>query len=286
MEVRFRTKEKDMKNIDIIKKHIGEYATEEMLKNIDCYVRPQLSVFIPTSETGYFPSEHPHPSYIIKIFFEQRTDKQMHYEAEITSPQTKYSVGNKNHFYCIMIDKDFFEKRYLMYGDKLPRFCMHKFEMCSDVLKALNTFAFESSKSMLNSDITLDAQSEIITHWIIRSIFGETLDMRAISDDYSVARAQHYMEQHYMDNITVAKLSELGYVSPSSFNRRFKNEIGITPIEYLIEIRLKHAKTLLKRKNIPITEIAMRCGFGSNSHFSSCFQNKVGISPSEYRDRY
>ena len=158
--------------------------------------------------------------------------------------------------------------------------------MCSDILKALNTFAFEYSKSMLNSDITLDAQAEIITHWIIRSIFGETLDLRAVSADYSVARAQHYMEQHYMENITVAKLAALGYVSTSCLNRRFKNDNGITPIEYLIEIRIKRAKTLLKRKNIPITEIALQCGIGSNSHFSSCFQNRTGVSPSEYRDRY
>lgn len=50
--------------------------------------------------------------------------------------------------------------------------------------------AFEYNKSMMNSDITLEAQATVITHWIIRSILGETLDMRAVSSDYSVARAQ------------------------------------------------------------------------------------------------
>lgn len=270
-----------MKGFEIIKQLIGEVVTENNLKNIDCYVRPQLSILIPTSEINILGSEYIHPSYIVKIYFEQRTDKQMHYQAEITSPDTAYSADGENHFYCIMIDKEYFEKRYLMYADKIVNYCKYKFEMCSDVLKALNTFAFESSKAMKNSDITLDAQLEIITHWIVRSIFGETLDLRAVSNDYSVARAQHYM-----DNITVAKLAALGYVSPSCFNRRFKNEVGITPIEYLIEIRIKRAKTLLRRKNIPVTEIAMRCGFGSNSHFSSCFQSKTGVFPSEYRDRY
>ena len=138
---------------------------------------------------------------------------------------------------------------------------------------------------MMNSDITLDAQTEIITHWLIRSIFGETLDMRAVSEDYSVARAQHYMEQHYMENVTVSKLAELGYVSPSAFNRRFKKEIGITPIEYLIEIRIKRAKVMLKRRDISITDIAMRCGFNSGAHFATCFRKHVGITPAEYRER-
>lgn len=120
---------------------------------------------------------------------------------------------------------------------------------------------FQYSKSMMNSDVTLDAQTEIITHWLIRSIFGETLDMRAVSSDYSLARAQHYVEQHYMENITVEKLANLGYMSRTTFNRQFKKEIGITPIEYLIEVRIKLAKLMLKRKENAITDIAMRCGF-------------------------
>jgi len=95
------------------------------------------------------------------------------------------------------------------------------------VLKALNTFAFEYSKSMPHADVTLDAQAEIITHWIIRSLLGETLDMRAVSSDYSVARAQHYMEQHYMEPITVSKLAALGYVSASAFQHKFKQATGV-----------------------------------------------------------
>ena len=277
-----------MRNFDIIKELMGEKIAEKDVADIDCYVRPQLGVFIPTGQAAncFNNINISCPSYVIIIYFEQTDDKQMHYHAEITSPYTHFSIKTGQHYYCLMIEKGYFEKRYLMYSDDVSRYNCHSFEMCSDILKALNTFAFEYSKSMMNSEITLDAQSEIITHWIIRSVFGETLDMRAVSSDYSVARAQHYMEQHYMENITVSKLASLGYVSLSGFNRRFKKETGITPIEYLIEIRIKHSKTMLIRKNIPVTEIAMRCGFGSSAHFSDCFRTRTGISPSEYRDKY
>lgn len=277
-----------MKDLDIIKKLLGDKIKEDDILNFDCYVRPQLGVFIPISDTCEYmlKPDNTHPSYMIIIYFEEDSDKLNHYYAEVTSPDTLYTDKRGLHYYCLMIEKEYFEKRYKMYADDVPVFKEKKFEMCSDILKALNTFAFEYSKSMMNSDITLDAQTEIITHWIIRSIFGETLDLRAVSADYSVARAQHYMEQHYMDNITVSKLATLGYVSASCFNRRFKKETGITPIEYLIEIRIQRAKTMLRRKNIPVTDVAMRCGFGSNAHFSSCFQSRVGISPREYRDKY
>lgn len=272
-------------NMDIIKKLAGDDITEDELAGADCYARSQLGLFIPIAEKGCFGKDHVYPSYVVTISFEQSENKYSHYKSEITSPH-EVCCGKGQHCYIIMIERAYFEKRFLMYSDAVPIFKGQRFEMCSDILKALNTFAFEYSKSMINSDITLDAQAEIITHWLIRSIFGETLDMRAVSADYSVARAQHYMEQHYSENITVAKLAELGYVSASSLNRRFKKETGITPIEYLIEIRIEKAKLFLRRKNIPVTDIAMRCGFGSSAHFSSCFQSRTGITPSEYREKY
>ena len=109
----------------------------------------------------------------------------------------------------------------------------------------------------------------IITHWIIRSILGENMDMRSISSNYIVARAQHYIEEHFNENITVSQLAQLGHMSDSNFNRMFKKETAQTPIEYLIIIRVQKSKTLLRRKDIPITEIAMRCGFGSSAHFAN-----------------
>ncbi len=277
-----------IKDFELIQNLIGASTVEEELRYVDCYVRPQFGLFIPIAgPCGYaLRSDHTHPSYMIVICFGENTEKQYHYHAEITSPDIPHNDKEEQHYYCLLIARDYFEKRYKMYSDSLPIFKEYSFELCSDILKTINTFAFEYSKSMLNANITLDANAEIITHWIIRSIFGETLDMRAVSNDYSVARAQHYMEQHYAENITVSRLAELGYVSPSCFNRRFKKETGITPIEYLIGIRIKCAKTLLRRKEIPITDIAMRCGFGSSAHFSSCFQSRTGITPTEYRERF
>ena len=276
-------------NMDInslIKNLVGDTA-EFNSSQFDCYVREKFGVFIPIFDNIAEQSgEQTHPAYEVIINFDLQSDKPKHYWAMITSPNVIHNRNQSMHCYSIFIEKKYFEERYLMYAESIPNFKEKAFEFCSDILKALNTYVFEYSKSMMNSDITLEAQTEIITHWLIRSIFGETLDMRAVSSDYSLARAQHYMEQHYMENITVEKLANLGYMSKTTFNRHFKSELGITPIEYLIEIRIKMAKLMLKRKENPMTEIALRCGFGSSAHFSSCFQQHVGLTPSEYRDKY
>lgn len=275
-----------MNTNSLIKQLVGDVDKFDV-SSYDCYVREKFGILIPIFESEEKNSiKYMHPSYEISILFEMNSEKPKHFWAEITSPNILHNKNSSMHTYLLYIEKEYFEKRFLMYADGVPVFKGKRFEFCSDILKALNTFVFEYSKSMMNSDVTLDAQTEIITHWLIRSMFGETLDMRVVSMDYSVARAQHYIEQHYMESITVEKMANLGYMSKTSFNRRFKKEVGITPIEYLIEVRIKMAKLMLKRKENQITDIALRCGFGSSAHFSACFQKHVGLAPSEYRDKY
>lgn len=288
-----------MKDFDTIKSLIGENLTEQELKHVDCYVHNKVGLFIPSTGQCRYASRnnHSHPAYMVTIIFSDSDNinfekkielKDKHYLATVTSPNICHNdiFDEFNRYYCVMIDKDYFEEQYKLYSEKIPQFNLHQFSLCSDILKTLNTFAFEYSKNMKNSDITLNAQSTLITHWIIRSILGENLDMRSVSSNYQVGRVQQYIEQHFNENITVKKLAQLVYMSESSLNRLFKKETSSTPIEYLIESRIEKSKTLLRRKDITITEIAERCGFGSTSHYTSCFKRIVNISPTEYRDSY
>lgn len=274
-----------MKNFESIKNLVGSTLVEEDLKFIDFYCTQNFGLFIPVGgQCGYaLKKNHTHPSYMIVIYFDKDVTGVNHYRAIAIAPGIPHNDEPDLHYYAMCIDKEYFEERWKLYDKNLPDFSQLNFSICSDILKTLNLFAFESSKQMLNSRITIAAQTEIITHWIIRSILGETLDMRAVSNDYSVARAQHYIEQHLSENITVKKLASLGYVSTSGLTHKFKAEIGVSPIEYLIEVRIRHAKNLLRRKNLSVTEIALQCGFSNTAHFSSTFQKREGISPKEFQ---
>ncbi len=288
-----------MEDDKLIKALIGDSVTEDDLRFVDCYVHKHLGLFIPSVGACQYAirPNHTHPSYMFIISFLEHPSgikpqiilKDNHYFATALSPDILHQEHDDNvfpHYYCILIEKDYFESQYRMYSEEIPEFIWKQFAICHDVLKTLNTFAFEYSKKMQNSDITLDAQCTIITHWLIRSILGETYDMRTISSNYAVARAAHYIEHHYSENITVARLAELGNISVSSFNRIFKKESNLTPKEYLIDVRIEKSKLLLRRNEIPITEIALRCGFASSSHFSNSFNHKYNMTPSEYRSRY
>ena len=283
-------------DFELIKSLIGDTVTKEDLKYVDSYVYSKIGVFIPSMGPCKYAMRpfHTHPSYMITIVFSKDKSqieadieiKENHYYATILSPNIPHEDKFLTDYYCILINKEYFDEQYKMYTDEIPEFNFKQFLLCSDILKTLNTFAFEYSKKMKNSNITLDAQSTIIVHWIIRSILGENYDMRSISSNYSVARAEHYIEQHYSEKITVKKLADIVNMSVSSFNRIFKKETKLTAIEYLIETRIEKSKKLLIRKEIPITEVAMRCGFNSSAHFSSSFSKLINITPSEYRQYY
>ncbi|MGN0395496.1 MAG: helix-turn-helix domain-containing protein [Coprococcus sp.] len=263
--------------------------TEEQLEYVDCYVHNHFGIFIPFQEgCGYAAQQnHTHPSYMIVIHFEEREEYYAQYEAYILSPELPHTDDFPDYqYYCILIDKEYFENVYRMYEDEVPVFDFRHFQVCHDILKTLNLFAFEYSKNMKNSAVTMEAQATILTHWLVRSLLGESLDMRSISSEYAVARAQHYIEQHFSEEITVGYLAKLGNLSESSFNRKFKKELQMTPMEYVMDVRLEQAKKLLKRAEIPITQVALRCGFGSGSHLASGFQKAYHTTPSEYRKRF
>lgn len=289
--------EVSMQSLDKIKTLIGETVTQEDLRFVDCYVHDKIGIFIPSMGQCQYAIKpnHTHPSYMFTIYFDPKSCGSVkidipdnHYLSTVLSPRIKHQDNGPEflHYYCILIEKQYFESQYLLYAPSVPEFQFLQFSVCHDILKTLNIFALESGKSMKNSDITLTAQSTIITHWLIRSILQENYDMRTMSSNYGIARAQHYIEQHLEESVTVNTLATIANMSVTHFNRTFKKELGMTPIEYLIAIRLTQAKKLLLRFDYSITDISLKCGFNSNAHFSSTFQKKLGLTPTEYRNSY
>lgn len=91
---------------------------------------------------------------------------------------------------------------------------------------------------------------------------------------------------HYPEDVTVPDLAKLCNLSVSHFRRLFHRTMGRSPSEYLLEVRMRMARSLLKATAIPISEVSMIIGFGSLSSFNRHFKECNGISPREYRGKH
>lgn len=98
-----------------------------------------------------------------------------------------------------------------------------------------------------------------------------------------MAEAAAFMENHYMDDITIEQVLEISHYSQRHFIRLFSAAYNTTPQKYLMNIRIRRACTLLTETSLPITEIAIRCGFGDSNYFSRAFRKAKGITPSQFR---
>lgn len=104
---------------------------------------------------------------------------------------------------------------------------------------------------------------------------------------YPVASmAIEYMKQHYMEPLTVQQMADYCCLSASHFHKLFLETVHTTPNNYLCQIRLAAAKTLLQTTSLPISEIAFKCGFNSQAYFSDCFKRHFAISPKEFRNSF
>ncbi|MGN0314669.1 MAG: helix-turn-helix domain-containing protein [Fusicatenibacter sp.] len=101
---------------------------------------------------------------------------------------------------------------------------------------------------------------------------------------YVVEQIVDYMDQHYNEKISLDRIAENMYLSPFYISRIFKSEIGTTPINYLINMRMEKAKQLLKtRSDASVQEIAECVGYEDAYHFSKLFKKHYGESPTKYR---
>jgi transcriptional regulator GlxA family with amidase domain len=100
---------------------------------------------------------------------------------------------------------------------------------------------------------------------------------------WQVRRAEQYIETHWNQPITITSLARATAASARSIFYHFKNSRGQSPMSFLKQVRLEHAREMLERSGISrsVTDIAIECGFGNLGHFAGDYLKRFGEHPSD-----
>ncbi|MEK3800577.1 AraC family transcriptional regulator [Peribacillus sp. FSL H8-0477] len=110
----------------------------------------------------------------------------------------------------------------------------------------------------------------------------EKTSSEKISKD--MAYIKNYIKQHFREEINLDTLAEVGHINKYYLSHSFKKAFGVSPIEYLIQMRIRESKILLETTNYPISNISAITGFSSQSFFAQSFKRVTNMSPSQYRN--
>ena len=100
---------------------------------------------------------------------------------------------------------------------------------------------------------------------------------------YKLRRVVEFIDAHIDQPISLENLAAAAAVSPFHFHRQFKKATEMTPHQYVIQMRVKHARSLLAQSDLPLVEIAARVGFSDQSQFSNNFRKCTSVTPKAYR---
>ena len=106
------------------------------------------------------------------------------------------------------------------------------------------------------------------------------------SKQQSVVNVKEYIDTHFAEKISLDELSEKFLLNKYYLERIFKEQFGTSIIKYLLNVRITHAKQLLRFTDKSVEQIGTECGISPLYYFSRIFRQIEGISPSEYRMRW
>lgn len=129
---------------------------------------------------------------------------------------------------------------------------------------------------------------EELIYRLLRSEVAGALQsvLRPAGDADKIQLAMRYLRAHLDRPVAVEEVARHVAMSPSHFAHRFRAVARVSPMQYLKQQRLHHARTLLLADGLRVSEAAVRAGYESTSHFTREFKSAFGVAPGEFTRRF
>lgn len=154
----------------------------------------------------------------------------------------------------------------------------------SELLYYLNNLLRELEDRKINYELSCKSILTLFLIYIMRNTSSDVfITENSQKVNLECMKIKNYIDSHYSENITLDFLSNLTYVNKFHLVHLFTKEMGISPINYLINKRIDESKSLLSTTNYSIRDISSMVGFSNSSYFSQMFKKITGISPKDFR---
>ena len=144
----------------------------------------------------------------------------------------------------------------------------------------------EMSDNRYSKDLmiqTLTVELMINLSRAMRNEWEENIRVKTGKAKELVAIARQYMDDNFDQGITVAQAAQYVFLSQGYFTRAFRDETGMSPMNYLMKKRIERACLLLENNEIKVSAISLQSGFSSPQRFNVAFRKLMGMTPMEYR---
>ena len=197
--------------------------------------------------------------------------------------QIDMSLLRKSEWIRFEIDGIVFTSSYDIAVD-LQTFVVH--DQNTIIRKYLELLSVEYSYYTKGTDMILRKLTENIIVHILRNKGLSIKDSQKQVKHDEIQNVQDFIRSNFTRKLTLDELADTANINKYYFIRLFKQKTGLSPIDYLIHVRLAEAEKLLTESDVSITEISDLVGFHSPSHFSKTFKESNHITPSQFRKKY
>jgi AraC-like DNA-binding protein len=149
--------------------------------------------------------------------------------------------------------------------------------------------ALEMGQLSRTRNANLAWKQQVRRHWLGAEMSALILEEGRLKANWCeverLISVLEYIEANLDAPLERKHLAKLSYLSVSRFAVLFRTVLGVSPADYVREVKLRRGQSLLISTTLTVVEIAKRCGFKSEFHFSRLFKTRFGSSPTFYRNQ-
>jgi AraC family transcriptional regulator len=163
----------------------------------------------------------------------------------------------------------------------IPHFMTKQDALIQGIIAAMRE---EVETGKIGGDLLIDHLKTTLAIHLLRNYCTTQPKFSSPIDGLSQSKlnqVKEYIHSHLNQDIKLIELAEIVQMSPYHFSRLFKQSLGTTPHQYVLQCRIEQAKYLLQHSELSIADIAFSVGFCDQSHLTRCFKRMLGITPKQ-----